>query len=98
MPLAINTFPGAAAHLTLDVMPATETVCRAERFTKSADMTRTGRRKAGAEPRGDPRSAHQISPRRITNLTELRRDARRLYRILASRCRLPGKHGRVLRL
>jgi hypothetical protein len=92
-PLAIETFPGAPAHFTLDVIPTTETVRRAERFTKSADMTRTGRRNAGAKPLGEPRSAHQISPRRTTNPTQPRRDARRPCRSRPARCQLLDKPG-----
>jgi hypothetical protein len=91
--LAINTLPGAPAHFTLAVRPTTETVRRAERFTKSAEMTKTGRRSAGAEPLGEPRSAHHISPRRTTNPTEPSRDATRLCRSRPGRSRLSGKRG-----
>src|ERR1700687_3379198 len=63
MSAAISTFPGAPAHLTLDVRPTTETVRIAERFTKSAETTTTGRLSAGADPRGAPRSAHPTTPR-----------------------------------
>jgi len=77
MSAAISTFPGAPAHLTLDVRPTTETVRIAERFTKSAETTTTGRLSAGADPRGDPRSAHHTSPRRTTNGAGPRPDAPR---------------------
>jgi hypothetical protein len=57
-----ETFPGSAASCVLVVSTATVTVRRSEGLQESALMIATGRRSAGAEPRGRPRSAHQTSP------------------------------------
>src|SRR5258708_27550437 len=97
MPAAINTFPGAPAHLTLDVSPTTETVRIAERLTKSADTTMTGRLNAGADPLGDPRSAHHTSPRRTTTRTRPGPDASRLGRTRQDLCRPPRRRGSTSR-
>src|ERR1700716_2012981 len=93
MPAAINTFPGAPAHLTLDVSPTTETVRIAERLTKSADTTTTGRLNAGADPFGDPRSAHHTSPRRTTNRLQPGPDAPRRGRTRQGLSRPPRRRG-----
>jgi hypothetical protein len=63
MSMGTATFPGSAASWALVVSAATVTVRSAERLYESALMTTTGRRNAGAEPLGSPRSAHQTSPR-----------------------------------
>src|SRR5437660_12382912 len=97
MPAAIATFPGAPAHLTLDVSPTTETVRIAERFTKSADTTMTGRLNAGADPLGDPRSAHHTSPRRATTRTRPGLGASQSVRTRQVLCRLKRRRGSTLR-
>src|SRR5438132_10615760 len=97
MPAAISTFPGAPAHLTLDVSPTTETVRIAERFTKSADTTITGRLNAGADPFGDPRSAHHTSPRRTTTRTRPGLGASLSDRTRQDLCRPPRRRGSTLR-
>src|SRR5207253_3158761 len=93
MPAAISTFPGAPAHLTLDVSPTTETVRIADRFTKSADTTITGRLNAGADPLGDPRSAHHTSPRRTTTRTRAGPGASQPGRIRQDLCLPPRRRG-----
>src|ERR1700730_7609645 len=93
MPAVINTFPGAPAHLTLDVSPTTETVRIAERFTKSADTTTTGGLNAGADPLGDPRSAHHTSPRRTTTRTRTWPGASQPGRIRQDLYRPPRRPG-----
>jgi len=67
VPAARATLPGAAPNLRFEVMAATVTVLIRERLKASAEITRTGRRQAGADPCRGPRSAHQTSPRTTTS-------------------------------
>lgn len=57
------TLPGSAESCMLVVRTTTVTVRSVERLYRSALMISTGRRSAGAEPLGRPRSAHHTSPR-----------------------------------
>src|SRR5260370_3992168 len=61
------TLPGAAPNLRFAVIVATVTVLIRDRLKASAEITRTGRRQAGADPCRGPRSAHQTSPRTTTS-------------------------------
>ncbi len=61
-------FPGAAARSMLEVSAATTTVAIRLRLKASDWTTSTGRRYPSSDPCGSSRSAHQISPRLITNV------------------------------
>jgi hypothetical protein len=61
-----KTLPGMAASPVLEVMTAARVVLSLLALNGSACMTRTGRRLAGLLPRGSPRSAQQMLPRRVT--------------------------------
>src|SRR5215471_17316726 len=61
-----KTLPGMAARAVLEVMMAAIVVFSRLTLNGSAWMTRTGRRLAGLLPRGSPRSAQQMLPRRVT--------------------------------
>ena len=71
VPAASATLPGAADSRRFDVIVATVTVLIRERLNASAETTSTGRRQAGAEPRGRPRSAHHTSLRATTSQLSL---------------------------
>jgi hypothetical protein len=62
-----SRLPGAFASCRLLVITAMITVRMLLRLNVSACITSTGRLKAGSEPRGSDKSAHQISPRRISS-------------------------------
>ena len=59
---------------------ATVTVRILDRLYASALTISTGRRSAGAEPRGTPRPAHHTSPRAITPDRASRRERRQPHR------------------
>jgi len=61
-----STFPGASAHFRLVVSGTQRTVAILLRLKESPCTTTTGRRNPGPEPVGSGRSAHQISPWKIT--------------------------------
>src|SRR5229473_6151458 len=71
LPAARATLPGAAPNLRFEVIAATVTVLIRERLKASAEITRTGRRQAGADPCRGPKSAHQTSPRATTSQPSL---------------------------
>lgn len=71
VPAARGTLPGAADSRRFDVIVATVTVLMRERLNASAETTRTGRREAGVEPCGRPRSAHHTSLRATTSQLSL---------------------------
>jgi len=85
-----STFPGASAQRRLLVRGTHTTVAMRLRLNESPCTTSTGRRNPGADPAGDPRSAHQMSPWLITShstrapVDPLRAQTRRL-RCLAPR-------------
>jgi hypothetical protein len=63
-----RTLPGDAASSRLLVIAATITVWIRLMLKASDWITNTGRRQPGPEPKGTGTSAHQTSPRIITNL------------------------------
>src|SRR5581483_171957 len=67
-PAVRATLPGAPASRRFEVIVTHTTVAIRLRLYASLETTRTGRRRAGAEPLGAPRSAHQTSPRWITKV------------------------------
>lgn len=62
LPDRSSTLPGASAHARLLVSGTQTTVASLLRFSGSPCTMTTGRRKPGAEPTGEARSAHHTSP------------------------------------